>query len=657
MPENKQKLACDFAVISDSSQFAPGQPAITYGLKGLAYFELLVQGANRDLHSGTYGGAVANPLNALATILASLKGPDGKIQIAGFYDAVKPLEDWERAEFAKLAFSEAEFQADLGVPALEGEAGYTTLERKWARPTCDINGIFGGYAGPGPKTVLPCKGGAKLSFRLVPDQDPKTVERQFKEHVAKVCPPGVTYEIISHHGAPAVLVNIDTPGVKAAVRAIEASFGTRPVFIREGGSIPVVGLIKQHLGVDTLLLGWGQNDDNLHGPNEKFSLADFHRGIKAQLRHLLDETGWRRSRSQGVLMLDLKFVVANAEAVKQNCRNRNVPADVLEDVDRVVGARRPSAGACSRPSRRSAAARTRSPRPPAASAIPRSGRRLIEEGKRLKSSVAEEEERLRRLEAEMTQRLRRIPNLTHPDAPVGLTEDESRELRKVGTPRAFDFKPKDHVELGKALDLIDFETAGKVSGTGFYFLKNDAVLLDLALQQFALRKLIDAGFTPIITPDLARNQYPGGDRVHAARGRDAGLFGRRHRPQPDRHRRDHAGRNARRRDPRRGRLAGASTSGCRIASGPRPAPPAGPAAGFTAFTSSPRSRCSRSARRNPRARCTPRCWRSRKTCSSRWAFPTACSTSARATWAGRPIASSISKPGCPAAASTANTAR
>jgi acetylornithine deacetylase/succinyl-diaminopimelate desuccinylase-like protein len=290
VPENTKKLACDFAVISDSSQFSPGQPAITYGLKGLAYFELLVQGANRDLHSGTYGGAVANPLNALATILASLKGPDGKIKIASFYDAVKPLEGWERAEFAKLSFSEAEFQADLRVTSLEGEAGYTTLERKWARPTCDINGVFGGYAGPGPKTVLPCKGGAKLSFRLVPDQDPKTVERQFGEHVAKVCPPGVTYEIISHHGAPAVVVNTETPGVKAAVRAIEASFGTRPVFIREGGSIPVVGLIKQHLGVDTLLLGWGQNDDNLHGPNEKFALADFHRGIKASA-HLLYELG------------------------------------------------------------------------------------------------------------------------------------------------------------------------------------------------------------------------------------------------------------------------------------------------------------------------------------------------------------------------------
>jgi acetylornithine deacetylase/succinyl-diaminopimelate desuccinylase-like protein len=288
--DQAKRLSCDYAVISDSSQFGPGAPAITYGLKGLAYFEILVQGANRDLHSGTYGGAVANPVNALATILASLKAADGRIQIAGFYESVRPLADWERKQFAALDFSEEAFQADLAVKSLEGEAGFTTLERKWARPTCDVNGIYGGYAGPGPKTVLPCKAGAKLSFRLVPDQDPKTVEKQLREHVARVCPKGVTYEIITHHGAPAVVVNTDTPGVRAAVRAIELGFGKKPVFIREGGSIPVVGLIKQQLGVDTLLLGWGQNDDNLHGPNEKFAIADFHRGIKSSA-YLLAELG------------------------------------------------------------------------------------------------------------------------------------------------------------------------------------------------------------------------------------------------------------------------------------------------------------------------------------------------------------------------------
>jgi len=203
-------------------------------------------------------------------------------------------------------------------------------------------------------------------------------------------------------------------------------------------------------------------------------------------------------------MLDLKFVVANAEAVKQNCRNRNVSPDVIEDVDRAValeGERRSLLQTVEEIHRRQnevaqATGREREPQKRSA---------LIEEGKRLKSEVADLEERLRRLEAELTQRLRRVPNLTHPDAPLGLNEDDSREIRRVGTPRTFDFKPKDHVELGKDLDLIDFETAGKVSGNGFYFLKNDAVLLDLALQQFAIRKLIEAGFTPIVTPDLARN--------------------------------------------------------------------------------------------------------------------------------------------------------
>ncbi len=294
--KNPQKLACDYVVVSDTSQFAPGAPAITYGLKGLAYYELIVHGARSDLHSGMYGGAVANPCNALSVILASLKGSDGRILIDGFYDAVRPLADWERAQFAALPFSEEVFRASLGVTELVGEAGYTTIERKWARPTCDVNGLYGGYQGPGPKTVLPCKAGAKLSFRLVPDQDPSTIRELFQNHVRKVCPPGVTYEIIDHSGAAAVLVSVDSPGVKAASRAIEAGFGKAPVFIREGGSIPVVGLFKTKLGVDTLLLGWGQNDDNLHGPNEKFNLADFHRGIRASV-HLFAELAKDRPES------------------------------------------------------------------------------------------------------------------------------------------------------------------------------------------------------------------------------------------------------------------------------------------------------------------------------------------------------------------------
>ena len=287
MAEHPDRLACDYAVISDTSQFAPGMPAITYGLKGLAYFELTVEGANRDLHSGTFGGAVQNPLNALSTIIASFKDADGRIAIPGFFDDVRPLEDWERLEFARLPFSEEKFQGDLEVPALFGEAGYTTLERKWARPTCDVNGLWGGYQGDGPKTVLPCHAGSKFSFRLVPDQAPDRVRQLLERHIEAVRPPGVRTTLKAMQGAPAVLVEAKgNPAIEAAMLAVEAGFGTRPVLIREGGSIPVVGLIKRHLGVDTLLLGWGQNDDNLHGPNEKFSLADFHNGIKASA-HLM----------------------------------------------------------------------------------------------------------------------------------------------------------------------------------------------------------------------------------------------------------------------------------------------------------------------------------------------------------------------------------
>lgn len=286
--EHAASLACDYAVISDTSQWAPGVPAVTYGLRGLCYLELHVQGPRTDLHSGMFGGAVVNPLNALCQIIASLHDSNGRVAVEGFYDAIPKLADWERAEFAKLPFDEAAFAEGLGVSALNGEAGYSTLERKSARPTCDVHGLWGGYAGPGPKTVLPAKAGAKLSFRLVPNQDNKVIADLFRKHVAKVCPVGVTYEVIEHHGAPGVVVQTDTLGMAAARRAVAVAFDREPVLVREGGSIPVVGLIKHHLNVDTLLLGWGQNDDNLHGPNEKFSLADFHRGIRAGARFLAE---------------------------------------------------------------------------------------------------------------------------------------------------------------------------------------------------------------------------------------------------------------------------------------------------------------------------------------------------------------------------------
>jgi len=278
---HRDLLACDCVVISDTSQFGPGQPAITYGLKGIAYFELRLTGPKQDLHSGTFGGAVTNPANALAKILAALVDDQGRIQVPGFYDDVIPLTQDERKAFAKLPFTDKEFMEQLGVDGLFGEAGYTTLERRWARPTCDVNGLWGGYQGEGEKTVLPARAGAKFSFRLVPKQDPQKITESLRNFIAGLMPPGIRWELKPSHASPGVVVSRESPYVKAAARAIEAGFGKEPVFIREGGSIPVVNTFFDELGVDTLLLGWGLNDDNPHSPNEKFCLADFHRGIKA----------------------------------------------------------------------------------------------------------------------------------------------------------------------------------------------------------------------------------------------------------------------------------------------------------------------------------------------------------------------------------------
>jgi len=286
--DQRQRLACNCVVISDTSQFAPGQPAITYGLRGIAYYELRLTGPNRDLHSGTFGGGVINPANTLCRMLAALVNDQGQVQIPGFYDAVEPLSAREKQEFKDLPFDEAAFKRQIGVTALGGETGYSTLERRWARPTFDINGLWSGYQGEGAKTVLPAKAGAKFSFRLVPRQDPQQLSRALEARLRELCPSGITMELIDFHGAPGVVVPLDSPYVAAAQRAIEKGFGRRPVFMREGGSIPVVATFHDLLGVDTLLLGWGLDDDNTHAPNEKFSLADFHRGIKASA-HLWQE--------------------------------------------------------------------------------------------------------------------------------------------------------------------------------------------------------------------------------------------------------------------------------------------------------------------------------------------------------------------------------
>ncbi|HWB00388.1 MAG TPA: M20/M25/M40 family metallo-hydrolase, partial [Pirellulales bacterium] len=258
--------------------------------------ELHLVGPNRDLHSGSFGGAVANPANALVKMLAALVDEHGRVQVPGFYDDVVPLEARERQQWAALNFDDAEFMRQLGVKAVAGEAGYSTTERRWGRPTCDINGLTSGYQGEGAKTVLPSKASAKFSFRLVPKQDPHKLQQSLEAMLRKLCPPGIEMQLTSYHAAPGVVVSLDSPYVAAAARAIEAGFGTAPVYIREGGSIPVVSTFKDKLGVDTLLLGWGLNDDNTHAPNEKFCLADFHRGIRASA-FLWDELGNVPSKS------------------------------------------------------------------------------------------------------------------------------------------------------------------------------------------------------------------------------------------------------------------------------------------------------------------------------------------------------------------------
>jgi succinyl-diaminopimelate desuccinylase len=286
--EARQRLACDTVVISDSSQFGRQQPAITYGLRGIAYFELFLQGPKQDLHSGTFGGGVTNPANTICRMLASLINDQGRIQIDGFYDNVEELSERERSQLADLPFSDAGFMQQVGVGGLSGETGYTTLERRWARPTFDINGLTSGFQGEGSKTVLPCRASAKFSFRLVPRQDPAKVAAALRRKLASACPPGIKMELRELHHSPGFVVPLDSPYMKAAAKAIEDGFGRAPVFIREGGSIPIVTTFKERLRADALLLGWGLDDDNTHSPNEKFSLADYHRGTLASA-HLWHE--------------------------------------------------------------------------------------------------------------------------------------------------------------------------------------------------------------------------------------------------------------------------------------------------------------------------------------------------------------------------------
>ena len=266
----------------------PGVPAITYGLRGIIACEVTLHGPNRDLHSGVFGGSVANPCNGLARLISQLHDEQGRIQVPGFYDDVVPLKPEERKAYAALPFDEGAYLKDLGVTAGFGEAGFSAVERRRARPTCDVNGLFGGYSGPGPKTIVPASATAKITCRLVPNQHPEKLLPAIERFLKEKCPPGLRLEFKSFHGCPGLVFDSKSPFMQAARRAVAAAFGAEPVMIREGGSIPVVGTFRDVLGVDTLLLGWGQNSDNLHSPNERFTLADFHRGIRASA-HLWSE--------------------------------------------------------------------------------------------------------------------------------------------------------------------------------------------------------------------------------------------------------------------------------------------------------------------------------------------------------------------------------
>ncbi len=277
----KDALKCDVAVISDTSQYSATVPAITVGLRGIIACEVTVTGPKKDLHSGVFGGSVANPATGLARMIAALHDEAGRIQIPGFYDDVVSLSKDERAEIAALPFEEAEYRQELGVPAVFGETGFSTTERRWARPTCEVNGLFGGYTGVGPKTIVPSKATVKITCRLVPNQNPEKLLHSLESFLRSRLPTGLTMEFTSFHGAPGFLMDRNSPYLKAAAEAVAEGFGKPPVSIREGGSIPVVTTFKEILGVDTLLLGWGLNTDNLHSPNEHFSLANFQRGIKA----------------------------------------------------------------------------------------------------------------------------------------------------------------------------------------------------------------------------------------------------------------------------------------------------------------------------------------------------------------------------------------
>ncbi len=286
--ENPAKLACDAIIVSDTTLYNETTPGICYSLKGLAYMEIRLKGPGMDLHSGSYGGTVQNPGNALAEIVAKLKDANGRCLVPGFYDDVLELEQDERDGFAELGYTDEILCRETGASAAFGEAGFTTLERMWARPTCDVNGLSSGYVGEGAKTIIPATAMAKVSMRLVPNQEPAKIAAAFQAYVKDLAPDGVKIEVVNHHNANPVPVPRKSEMFRAGMAALEQGFGAKPVFIREGGSIPIVGTFQECLKSPVLLLGYGLSTDNIHSPNEKFHLDNF----------------WRGSRTSAILMAE-----------------------------------------------------------------------------------------------------------------------------------------------------------------------------------------------------------------------------------------------------------------------------------------------------------------------------------------------------------------
>ena len=278
--ENKEKLKADVIVISDTGIIANDIPSITVGLRGLSYMEVEVTGPNRDLHSGLYGGAVGNPINILCEMIAKLKDDKNKITIPGFYDKVEIISQEERAEMAKAPFSLEAYKKSIGLTDVDGEEGYTTNERNSIRPTLDVNGIWGGYTGEGAKTVLPSKAYAKISMRLVPHQDSDEISDLFTEYFKSIAPPSVSVKVTPHHGGTPYVTPIDFSGYLAAKNAMEATFGKAPIPVRSGGSIPIVALFEQVLGLKSVLMGFGLDSDAIHSPNEHYGVFNYFKGIE-----------------------------------------------------------------------------------------------------------------------------------------------------------------------------------------------------------------------------------------------------------------------------------------------------------------------------------------------------------------------------------------